>query len=133
MDENVQRTCPNCKNPVGEKLQRCPTCGMRFNGLPEGNRLTGSRILDAICGLIIGTTCMFGLWWLGPTVLRTSLGAVGFIVPIAGFLIFRNRYPAFARGFLYTLVLFGILIAVGIAIALGALVYCIVQANRPAH
>jgi hypothetical protein len=128
--EEAIKICPNCKQPVEATAKRCPTCGMSLHAPLSGNRLTGNRWLDVALGLIVGSVCMYGLWWFGPAVLRTSLGTFGLLAPLAGYFVFRNKYPAFGRGILYSLVLFGILCAVAIAIALGALVYCLVTAAK---
>ena len=125
--------CPNCQTCVETSVKRCPNCGLVFFPAANKDLFTGSPRWDTALGVVIGLFTIFFAPGIAMGILRYSVYAsfisLGCLVlPICGYLMLRTSRPAFSKGLYYSLMTLLIIAGVGIAIAIGLFVICLIRA-----
>jgi hypothetical protein len=121
--------CPNCGLPWPPDATVCPNCGFIRSSTaswpppPSGFVPTP---LPPVPRLVTGKAWGDVTLGLGISVLSNFLGGLGFLVMPILYFVLRPNFPVLARG-----IGFGIL--AGIALALGALVWCFAYLGRGFH
>ncbi len=143
--------CPTCETELDQHTGFCSHCGKlapperNFPETEERKLVTGSKIGDRVLGFISGillliapsliTTLIISLFrnfksangaspGLNSLTMSTPFQLLGPGLLIVGFFLLRKRYPEFAVGFKWLLIVNIAIIIFVIAISLGILVLC---------
>ena len=143
--------CPTCETELDQHTGFCSHCGKlapperKFYENDERKLVTNSKIGDRVLGFFSGILLLAapsliltlflslfrhfksaGVAWSGLNrlTMSTSFQLLGPVLLIVGFFVLRKRYPEFAVGFKWLLIINVAIIIFVIAISLGILVLC---------